>query len=115
MNEINFNEGEGQAIREYHTDTGPADYVLFLGRFIELFLRSPKGFAEKQEIVRLLDGQFTVIERNEREIDTALKRSAPPVHPEKGVFRPTRRPRPRRRTSGRAVGVHKHSAANDGS
>src|SRR5690606_11268474 len=27
---INFNEGEGQAIREYHTDTGPADYVLFV-------------------------------------------------------------------------------------
>ena len=28
---FNFHEGEGQAIREYHTDTGPADYVLFLG------------------------------------------------------------------------------------
>jgi len=28
---INFHEGEGQAIREYHTDTGPADFVLFLG------------------------------------------------------------------------------------
>ncbi len=30
---------------------------------------------EQQEIVRLLDEQFTVIEQNEREIDTALKRS----------------------------------------
>jgi type I restriction enzyme S subunit len=30
---------------------------------------------EQQEIVRLLDAQFTVIEQNEREIDTALKRS----------------------------------------
>ena len=29
-NSINFHEGEGQAIREYHTDTGPADYVLFV-------------------------------------------------------------------------------------
>lgn len=29
-NEINFNECEGQAIREYTTDTGPADYVLFV-------------------------------------------------------------------------------------
>lgn len=28
--EINFNEGLGQAIREYHTDTGPADFVLFV-------------------------------------------------------------------------------------
>src|SRR5690606_16230184 len=30
---------------------------------------------EQQEIVRLLDEQFEVIERNEREIDAALKRS----------------------------------------
>ena len=28
--EIDFNVGQGQAIREYHTDTGPADYVLFI-------------------------------------------------------------------------------------
>ena len=27
---INFAEGEGQAVREYLTDTGPADYVLFV-------------------------------------------------------------------------------------
>lgn len=31
---------------------------------------------EQQEIVRLLEAQFTVIEQNEREIDAALKRSA---------------------------------------
>ena len=30
---------------------------------------------EQREIVRLLDEQFEVIERNEREIDAALKRS----------------------------------------
>ncbi len=29
---IDFTVGEGQAIREYNTDTGPADYVLFLGQ-----------------------------------------------------------------------------------
>ncbi|GAB1489735.1 type I restriction-modification enzyme R subunit C-terminal domain-containing protein [Opitutaceae bacterium] len=29
---INFHEGQGQAIREYTTDTGPADYVLFVDR-----------------------------------------------------------------------------------
>jgi len=28
--EIDFNAGEGQAVREYQTDTGPADYVLFV-------------------------------------------------------------------------------------
>lgn len=27
---INFHEAEGQAVREYSTDTGPADYVLFV-------------------------------------------------------------------------------------
>ncbi len=27
---VNFGEGEGQVIREYTTDTGPADYVLFV-------------------------------------------------------------------------------------
>jgi type I restriction enzyme S subunit len=40
--------------------------------------RQPIGvppLAEQQAIVRLLDEQFTVIEQNEREIDTALKRS----------------------------------------
>lgn len=29
-NAINFHQGEGQAIREYVTDSGPADYVLFV-------------------------------------------------------------------------------------
>jgi type I restriction enzyme S subunit len=33
------------------------------------------NFPEQQEIVRLLDEQFEVIERNEREIDAALQRS----------------------------------------
>lgn len=35
----------------------------------------PTTLPEQQEIVRLLDEQFEVIERNEREIDAALKRS----------------------------------------
>ena len=30
--EWNHNEGQGQAVREYQTDTGPADYVLFVNR-----------------------------------------------------------------------------------
>lgn len=33
------------------------------------------SLTEQQEIVRLLDEQFEVIERNERELDAALKRS----------------------------------------
>jgi len=31
-NETNFNEGPGIAIREYQTESGPADYVLFVDR-----------------------------------------------------------------------------------
>lgn len=28
--QINFHAGQGQAVREYQTDTGPADYILFV-------------------------------------------------------------------------------------
>ena len=31
-NAIDFNEGQGQAVREYITDCGPADYVFFVDR-----------------------------------------------------------------------------------
>jgi type I restriction enzyme R subunit len=30
-NQINLHSGTGQAVREYQTDTGPADYILFVG------------------------------------------------------------------------------------
>lgn len=38
-------------------------------------LFSPASLPEQQEIVRLLDEQFEVIERNERELDGALRQS----------------------------------------
>ena len=31
-NRINLDQGIGQAVREYQTDVGPADYVLFVGK-----------------------------------------------------------------------------------
>jgi len=31
-NQINLDQGTGQAVREYQTDVGPADYVLFVGK-----------------------------------------------------------------------------------
>jgi type I restriction enzyme, R subunit len=31
-NQLNLNAGIGQAVREYQTDTGPADYILFVDR-----------------------------------------------------------------------------------
>ncbi len=42
--------------------------------FLQLVVPLP-SLPEQQEIVRLLDEQFTVIEQNERELDAALKRS----------------------------------------
>lgn len=32
MRQLNLGAGLGVAVREYPTDTGPADYVLFVGR-----------------------------------------------------------------------------------
>lgn len=32
IKQLNFNEGLGQAVREYQTDVGPADYVLFVDK-----------------------------------------------------------------------------------
>jgi type I restriction enzyme R subunit len=32
LKNINLNEGFGQAVREYQTDVGPADYVLFVNK-----------------------------------------------------------------------------------
>lgn len=53
---------------------GVAQKHLNVGVYSALTISVP-SLAEQQEIVRLLDEQFTVIEQNEREIDTALKRS----------------------------------------
>ncbi|HLD09970.1 MAG TPA: restriction endonuclease subunit R, partial [Methylophilaceae bacterium] len=32
VKKIDFNDGLGQAVREYQTDVGPADYVLFVDK-----------------------------------------------------------------------------------
>ena len=32
QSKIDFAAGEGQAVREWHTDVGPADYVLFVDK-----------------------------------------------------------------------------------
>jgi len=41
-NRINFDAGMGLAVREYQTDTGPADYILFVDR-------KPVGVIEAKE------------------------------------------------------------------
>lgn len=63
--QVNFSSGEGQAVREYPTDSGPADYVLFVDR-------KPVGVVEaKKETV----GQsITAVEdQTKRYADAKLK------------------------------------------
>jgi len=64
--------------------------------------------SEQQEIVRLLDEQFTVIEQNEREIDAALKRSAALRQSilKNGLHRPASSPKTPRRTRRHPAGAH---------
>ena len=45
------------------------------GKQIKAYLIPKPSLPEQQEIVRLLDEQFEVIEQNEREIDAGLKRT----------------------------------------
>ncbi|MBW2186768.1 MAG: DEAD/DEAH box helicase family protein [Deltaproteobacteria bacterium] len=49
---INFNIGEGQAVREYQTDVGPADYVLFVDKkAVGVIEAKRKEVAEKLTVV----------------------------------------------------------------
>lgn len=41
---FNPNDGEGRVIREYTTDTGPADYVLFVDRKAVAMLSAIRSF-----------------------------------------------------------------------
>ena len=55
LKKIDFNAGEGIAVREYPTDTGPADYILFIER-------EPVGVIEakaekKGELLRTVEDQ----------------------------------------------------------
>jgi type I restriction enzyme R subunit len=59
---INFHEGEGQAIREYTTDCGPADYVLFVDN-------KPVGVIEAKK--EALGQNITVVEEQTAEYGAA--------------------------------------------
>jgi type I restriction enzyme S subunit len=62
------------AIEELKTGINDSGVNITQTAFLQLALPIP-SLPEQQEIVRLLDEQFEVIERNEREIDAALCRS----------------------------------------
>jgi type I restriction enzyme R subunit len=59
---IDFNEGEGQAVREYTTDCGPADYVLFVDR-------KPVGVTEAKK--ETLGHNITTVEDQTKDYATA--------------------------------------------
>lgn len=59
---IDPNEGEGQAIREYQTDTGPADYVLFVDQ-------KPVGVIEAKK--ETLGHNITTVEEQTAEYGSA--------------------------------------------
>ncbi len=62
------------AIEKLKTGISDSGVNITQSAFLQLALPIPP-LPEQQEIVRLLDEQFEAIERNERELDAALKRS----------------------------------------
>ena len=62
------------AIERLKTGINDSGVNITQSSFLQLALPIPP-LPEQQEMVRLLDAQFEVIERNEREIDAALQRS----------------------------------------
>lgn len=62
------------AIEKLKTGINDSGVNITQSAFLQLALPIPP-LPEQQEIVRLLDEQFEAIERNERELDAALKRS----------------------------------------
>ena len=62
------------AIEKLKTGISDSGVNITQTAFLQLALPIPP-LPEQQEIVRILDEQFEAIERNERELDAALKRS----------------------------------------
>ncbi|WP_295625475.1 hypothetical protein [uncultured Nitrosomonas sp.] len=50
---INLNAGLGQAVREYQTDVGPADYVLFIDKKAVGVIEAKKADLGHKEVVTL--------------------------------------------------------------
>jgi type I restriction enzyme, S subunit len=63
-----------EAIEKLKTGINDSGVNITQKSFLQIVLPLP-SLPEQQEIVRVLDEQFEVIEQNEREIDAALKRS----------------------------------------
>ncbi len=60
-NQINLDAGLGQAIREYQTDTGPADYILFVDRQpVGVIEAKPEGLGYKLISVEEQTAEYAV-------------------------------------------------------
>ncbi len=59
---IDFNSGEGQAVKEYTTDVGPADYVLFVDRQPVSILEAKRE--DKSQNITTVEDQTLVDTRN---------------------------------------------------
>ncbi len=79
--QINLPAGLGVAVREYQTDIGPADYVLFVDKkpvgVIEA-KRKDEGFrlvSEQQQIVQEIESRLSVCDKMEETITTSLQQA----------------------------------------
>ncbi len=58
-NKIDFNVGLGVAVREYQTDVGPADYVLFVdGKAVGVIEAKPEDWGQKITTVEEQSGGY---------------------------------------------------------
>ena len=56
---LDFNAGIGLAVREYPTDTGPADYVLFVNRTaVGVIEAKPKDFGHRITTVEQQSAEY---------------------------------------------------------
>ena len=62
-NKIDFSAGLGIAVREYRTDAGPADYVLFVDRRpVGIVEAKPEDWGQKITVVEEQSGSYAVAE-----------------------------------------------------
>lgn len=79
-NKIDLNAGLGQAVREYPTDTGPADYILFVDK-------KPVGVIEAKRVE--VGQNITTVEEQSKEYADAMLKWAKNRHPLPFIYEST--------------------------
>lgn len=96
-NKIDLNDGPGQAVREYQTDVGPADYVLFIDKK-PVGVIEAKRAEEAQNITTVEDQSAGYAAAKLKWVDN--KESLPFIYESTGIltrFTDNRDPKPRSR------------------